>query len=190
MGTGGTRCGAGRPGYRLKAEHTLKIDIRLWRKGGYLVDGQSFTWQWSRDRKVTGSIGASVSSDSTRLTYSTQGADASQTIWTTSTPCRYGGAQTWFQCPCCGGRAAVLFMRSGRFACRKCQKISYTSQSGSETSRGYATYHRLHALIEAGKPKWQRWATFQRLEDRFARADERANQSLLKVVERLQAGRY
>ena len=190
MSTGGTRCGAGRPSYRLKAEQAFNVDIRLWRKLGYLVNGQSFTWKWSRGGQVTGSIGAAVSSDSIRLIYSSQGADASQTIWTTSTPCRYGGARTWFQCPCCCGRAAVLFMRSGRFACRQCQKISYTSQSGSETSRGYATYHRLHVLIEAGKPKWQRWATFQRLKDRFVRADERAHLSLLKVVGRLQAGRY
>ncbi|MBC7683612.1 MAG: hypothetical protein H7176_00085 [Bdellovibrionales bacterium] len=85
-----------------------------------------------------------------------------------------------------GGRAVVLFMRYGRFACRTC----YASKTGSETSWGYANYHRLHALITAGKPKWQRWATFQRLEDRFARSDDRANQSLLKVIERLQAGRY
>jgi hypothetical protein len=84
----------------------------------------------------------------------------------------------------------VLFMRSGRFACRACQKISYASQTGSETSRGYANYHRLHALIDAGKPKWQRWATFHRLEDRFELADARANQSLLQVIQRLQAGRY
>ena len=190
MGTGGTRCGAGRPGYRLKAEHTLKVDIRLWRKGGYLVNGRSFNWQWTRCGEVTGRIGAAVSDNAIRLNYAVQGTDASQTIWTTTTPCRYGGARTWFQCPVCRGRAAVLFMRSGRFACRQCQRVSYTSQSGSWHDRALTKYHKLDALIKAGKPKWQRWATFERLEDRFERANEQANRSLMTFIQRLQAGRY
>ncbi|NQW93788.1 MAG: hypothetical protein HQ446_07105 [Polaromonas sp.] len=185
MGTGGTRFGAGRPSHRLKAEQTLKVDMRIWRKLGYLVNGQSFAWQWSRGEEVTASIGVSVCNGSIRLGYTVQGQDASQTIRTTTTPCRYGGARTWFECPVCFGRAAVLFMRAGRFACRQCQKISYTSQSGS----AYARYHQLHALIEAGKPKWQRWETFNRLEDRFERVNEQVNRSLMKLIQRLQAGR-
>lgn len=116
MGIGGARCGAGRPGYRLKAEQTLKVDIRNWRKLGYLVNGQSFAWQWSRGGEVTTNIGVSVRNDFIRLGYAVQGTDASQTIRTTATPCRYGGARTWFECPVCCGRAAVLFMRAGRFA--------------------------------------------------------------------------
>ena len=189
MGTGGARCGAGRPGFRLKAEQTLKVDIRLWRKMGHLVNGQSFAWQWLRGGEVTGSIGVSVRNDSIRLGYTVQGTDASQTICTTTTPCRYGGARTWFECPCCSGRAAVLFMRSGRFACRHCQRVSYTSQSGSTRERANAQYHQLHALIKAGKPKWQRWATFNQLEDRFERVNEKVNRSLMALTQRLQAGR-
>ena len=190
MGTGGARYGAGRPGYRLKAEHTLRIDLRRWRKLGYLVNGQSFAWQWSRGEEVTGSIGVSVRADSIRLGYAVQGQDASQTIRTTTTPCRYGGARAWFQCPVCCGRATVLFMRSGRFACRQCQKVSYTSQSGSAHDRANTQYHQLHALIQAGKPKWQRWATFERLEDRFERVNEQVNRSLMTLIQRLQQGRH
>ena len=182
MGTGGARLGAGRPAYRLKAEQTPKIDIRIWHKRGLLWDGSNNTWSWTRGEESAGSIRFTVNADSIRLTYAAQGTDASQTIRTTKTPCRYGGARTWFACPCCSGRAAVLFMRAGRFACRQCQKISYTSQSGS----AHARYHQLHALIEAGKPKWQRWATFNRLEDRFERVNEQVNRSLLVLIQRLQ----
>jgi hypothetical protein len=189
MGTGGAKWGAGRPGYRLKAEQTLKVDLRIWRKLGYLVNGNAFGWQWSRGEEVTGNIGVSVRADSIRLGYTAQGRDASQTIQTTATPCRYGGARTWFQCPCCGGRAVVLFMRAGRFACRQCQKVGYSSQSGSAHDRANVRYHQLHALIEAGKPKWQRWATFERLEDRFDRVNEQVNRSLMMFIQRLQAGR-
>lgn len=189
MGTGGARCGAGRPGHRLKAEHTLKVDLRRWRKLGYLVNGHNFAWQWSRGKEATGSIGVSVGVGSIRLSYTAQGQDASQTICTTTTPCRYGGARTWFQCSCCSRRVEVLFMRAGRFACRQCQKVSYTSQSGSAHDRANAQYHQLHALIEAGKPKWQRWATFNRVEDRFEHVNEQVNRSLMILIQRLQAGR-
>lgn len=185
MGTGGTRYGAGRPGYRLKAEQTLKVDIRIWRKRGLLWEGGTNAWAWSRGGEQAGSIRFTVNRDNIRLNYAVQGQDASQTIATTTTPCHYGGSRTWFSCPVCHGRVAVLFMRSGRFACRKCQRVSYTSQSGSESDRGHAQYHKLHALIKNGKPKWQRWATFNRLEDRFERANEQVNRSLMKLIERL-----
>jgi hypothetical protein len=46
-------------------------------------------------------------------------------------------------------------------------------------------YHRLLALVEAGKPKWQRWATFNKLERQLDRADELATNSLLMFVKRL-----
>ena len=189
MGTGGSRCGAGRPGYRLKAEQTLKVDLRCWRKLGYLIDGHSFAWQWSRGGEITGNIVVSVNDWSIRLGYSTQGKDASQTIQTTMTPCHYGGARTWFVCSCCRGRAAVLFMRSGRFGCRQCQRVSYTSQSGSKQDGELVRYHRLHDLVQAGKPKWQRWKTFERLEERFELAFEEVNRSLMTLVQRLQQGR-
>ena len=190
MGIGGTRLGAGRPAYRLKAENTLKIDIRIWHQKGLLWDGGTNTCSWSRGGVSTGSIRFTVSAESIRLTYAVQGQDASQTIQTTATPCRYGGARRWFECPVCRGRAAVLFMRVGRFACRKCQKVSYTSQSGSSKDRELTRYHQLHALIQAGKPKWQRWATFERLEDRFERVNEQVNRSLMTLVQRLQSGRH
>ena len=187
--TGGARCGAGRPGHRLKAEQTLKVDIRVWHQRGLLWDGGTNTWSWSRGGESAGSIRFTVNTDNIRLTYSVNGQDASQTIRLTATPCRYGGSRQWFECPVCRGRAAVLFMRAGRFACRQCQKVSYTSQSGSKSERGHAQYHQLHALIEAGKPKWQRWATFNKLEDRFERVNEQVNRSLMTLIQRLQARR-
>ena len=187
MGTGGTRCGAGRPGYRLKAEHTLKVDIRVWHKRRLLWVGGTNTWSWSRGGESAGSIRFTVNADNIRLTYSVNGQDASQTIRTTTTSCRYGGARTWFECPVCRGRCAVLFMRAGRFACRQCQRVSYSSQSGSAHDRANTRYHQLAALIEAGKPKWQRWATFNRLEDRFEAVSEQFNHSLMRLIQQWQA---
>lgn len=172
MAKGGTRSGSGRPGHRLVAERAKRIDIRRWHKAGYLVEAKQFTWQWTCDGEVTGTIGVTAFSDSLRLNYSVGGRDASQTISTRSTPCHYGGSRPWFACPVCNDRAAVLYLRAGRFACRHCQRVSYQSQSGSAMDRVCARYHRLDALVMAPKPKWQRKATRQRLWDRYEVASE------------------
>lgn len=185
MGTGGSRCGAGRPAYKVKAEHLQRVDIREWRKRGLLWVGCSNSWSWSRGGEPSGSIRFTVGESSIQLTYAIDGRDASQTIWTTTTPCAYGGSRRWFCCPVCRGRCELLYMRSGRFACRSCQRVSYSTQSGSERDRLNTRYHRLNALVEAGKPKWQRWATFHRLEDRLERADYLATESLMYFVQRL-----
>lgn len=178
MAKGGARYGAGRPANRVKAEHILRVDIRAWHKRGLLWDGGANTWSWSRGGESAGSIRFSVSEQSVRLTYAVNGLDASQTITRTSTPCHYGGSRPWFVCPVCQCRTALLYMRSGRFACRNCQRVSYATQSGTSHDRVCNLYHRLVAKIEDGKPKWQRWATFNRLEDRFERVSLQFDQSL------------
>ncbi len=185
MAKGGARCGAGRPGYRVKAEQLQRVDIRVWRKRGLLWVGGTNTWSWWRGDEPSGSIRFTVNETSIRLVYIANGKDASQTVWTTTTSCGYGGVRRWFGCPVCSRRCEVLFMRSGRFACRSCQRVSYSSQSGSEHDRLNTRYHRLNAMVEAGKPKWQRWATFNRLEDRLERADYLATKSLMLFVQRL-----
>ena len=187
MSKGGARLGAGRPGYKVKGEQLQRLDIRVWRRRGLLWVGGTNTWSWWRGDEPSGNIRFTVNEHSIRLTYHVGGTDASQTVWTTITPCGYGGSRRWFACPVCSGRCAVLYQRSGRFACRSCQRVSYTTQSGSEHDRINVRYHRLKALVEAGKPKWQRWATFNRLEDRLDRADAQASYSLMLFAQRLQA---
>lgn len=185
MATGGARLGAGRPSYKVKGEQLQRLDIRVWRRRGLLWVGGTNTWSWWRGNAPSGNIRFTVNEHSVMLTYCVGGTDASQTIWTTTTPCGYGGSRRWFACPVCSGRCEVLYQRSGRFACRSCQRVSYTTQSGSEYDRLNTRFHRLNALVEAGKPKWQRWATFNRLEERLNRADELATKSLSHFVQRL-----
>lgn len=185
MARGGTRSGAGRPGYRLTAEIARRIDIRRWHKGGELRPGSSFSWQWTMDSEVTARIGVYVLEGYIRLGYSIEGSDgqrhdASQNIKTTATPCHYGGTRPWFECPICHNRAGVLYLRSGRFACRHCQRVSYRSQSGSAIDRVCNRFHKLDTLVMAGKPKWQRWATYGRLLDRHLEASKAMDQSLTK----------
>lgn len=169
MPRGGPRCGSGRPGYRLKSEDSRSIDIRRWNKAGLLRQGRAFVWEWDVDGEPSGSVGVVRTEAGISLNYKV-GDD--QRVLITSTPCHFGGVRTWFRCPACFSRAAVLYLRGGRFACRRCQSISYRSQSGSATDRISNTLLKLEARLEAGKPKWQRWATYRRLCSRFEAASE------------------
>jgi hypothetical protein len=70
------------------------------------------------------------SDDRLEMRYAVDGGAAGmQSVTLTQTSCNYGGQRTWFVAPCCGNRAAKLFMRRGRFACRACQKLAYHVQS-------------------------------------------------------------
>ncbi|MES2977399.1 MAG: hypothetical protein V4731_03170 [Pseudomonadota bacterium] len=168
-----------------------RLEIGRWHRGGYLRAGTTFTWSWNRGGEATGSVGVQVfGTDSLRLQYSIVGngdqrGDASQTIRIAHTACHFGGARPWFQCPVCQNRAAVLYMRFSRFACRKCQRVSYSTQSGSSHDRVCKLYHRLAALVEDGKPKGQRWATFNKLEDRLQRVSDAFDASLCWRLESL-----
>jgi hypothetical protein len=192
MGRGGNRYGAGRPGHRMAAEATRRIDMRVWRSGGLLKAGTAFSWHWTRGDERTGEIGVTITSDSALLNYAfgTGGGplrDASQTVALTTTPCHYGGSRTWFRCPRCQQRALVLFLRFERFACRSCQRVRYQSQSGSADDRIAARFHRLEALVTGPKPKWQRWATREKLVERYCVVSEQFDAMLAKGLARLGA---
>jgi hypothetical protein len=149
-----------------------------------------YTWAWSRGGERSGSIGVRVDSTmavTLQYTATINGSrqDLNERVAIEQVPCNFGGVRPWFCCTRCARRVAVLYLRGGRFACRSCQRVAYTSQSGSVSDRVHARYHKLHALIENGKPKWRRWATFNRMVDKFELADERANLELLRVIQRL-----
>ncbi len=178
MTKGGARFGAGRPAYKVKAEQVARVDIRIWHKLGLLWSGGRNTWTWSRGDERAGSITFCVSEHAINLIYSINGKDASQRIGRVSTPCHYGGSRPWFCCPACQSKSALLYLRAGRFACRRCQRVSYSTQSGTSHDRLCRLYYRLAEKIERGKPKWQRRSTFIKLEDRFEKVSEQFEASL------------
>lgn len=78
----------------------------------------------------------------------------------------YGGRRRWFRCPICRRRCNVLYMGLG-IACRTCWHMIYPSQA-SRSERGWSRYYRiLDRLggVNEPKPKWMRWATFERLQE-------------------------
>ena len=69
MGTGGSRYGAGRPGWRRKCEHLLALDVRFLARRERLVPDQYFSWQWSRGGERVGNIAIHTAADHVRLNY-------------------------------------------------------------------------------------------------------------------------
>ena len=195
MSRGGMRYGAGRPSYKVKAEHLLRVEIGRWHRGGYLHAGRSFSWSWHRGDEPMGNIGVLVhGADSLALQYMVgsddQRRDGSQTIRVAHTACNYGKSRPWFVCPVCQRRAGVLYMRAGRFACRLCQRVSYSSQSCDMLDRMWRKQSKLEAqLCEYWRrPKGMRHRTFQALLDRLHDCEVRRDAAFVETAARLFSG--
>lgn len=167
MGRGGHRWNAGRPGWHVKAEHCLRLDVRRWHRDGFLRPGASGTWRWtdSYSGEERGIIGYRVREEHVHLDYSVDGVPSGQTVALARTRCNYGGTRPWFICPVRGERVAVLFMRAGRFACRHCQRIAYASQSDDMIGRTWRKQRKTEAKLGENwqRPKGMHRATRERL---------------------------
>ncbi len=192
MGKGGMRWGAGRPGYRAKAEQLQRVDIRVWRKRGYLTPGQQFSWAWTRGDERTGSIGVRVhDAYSLSLLYSIgaggERRDGSQTIALTRTPCPYGSSRPWFVCPRCQRRAGLLFLRWERFACRRCQQVSYTSQAEDVLARMWRKQAKIEGRLGENwrRPKGMRERTYEAHLDALLACEQVRDDAFVTVAMRL-----
>lgn len=165
MARGGYRFGAGRPSWHVNADHCLKLDVRelAQRK---LLDGGSFTWHWSEtdSGKEVGQIGINTINGDVRLNFTLNGTPMRQTIRLEHTACNYGGTRSWFHCPRCQRRIAVLFLRNG-FVCRPCGRIAYGSQSEDALGRTWRRQHKLERRLGGGwgRPKGMHIATRARI---------------------------
>ena len=95
-----------------------------------------------------------------------------QTIRLESTPCTLGGHRTWFTCPACNRRVAVIYGARRLFGCRRCKGLAYSSQAEGADDRASRGANRLRKKLgwEPGilngpgsKPKGMHWRTCERL---------------------------
>ncbi len=192
MAKGGQRWGAGRPGYRVKAEQLKRIDVRRWGKLGYLSRARTFSWGWSSNGESSGSISIVVQSPmalSLRYTVTTNDEkhNIKDTVQLLHAPCNLGGTRPWFSCPRCARPVAVLYMRAGRFACRHCQRVAYSTQSEDVLQRTWLKQRKLEARLgdDWQRPKGMRHATYERLLDRLHDCEARRDMAFCERVGRL-----
>ena len=121
-------------------EDSLPLDIRRLQRSGVLTPGRAFSWQWTVNDRVRASIQIRAESWQIELTYSytPSGGVAEiirQAVLLEATPCTLGGTRPWFSCPVCSRRVAVIYGRGRLFACRRCKRLTYASQSETEDDR-------------------------------------------------------
>lgn len=166
MGTGGYRYGAGRPGWKVKAEHCKHIDVGEFHRKG-LLNGVTGIWKWTNTEsgEVIGSIGFRTDGNSIYLDYNVDDHPIKERIPLSSTTCHFGGVRPWFVCPRCCKRSAALYLRDSRYLCRGCQKIAYLSQSQDAIGRSWIRQAKAEARLGENweRPKGMHQRTHQRL---------------------------
>ena len=162
MSSGGWRYGAGRPGEKAKAEACCRLDVRLLRRAGLLEAGSTGFWAWSAYVDGAELIGTLAEPPQLWVQYAILGRRCDQRIELEYTACTYGGTRPWFSCPCCRQRAAVLYLRNPAFACRRCSRVAYESQSQNEIARSWAKQRKAESRLAAGgiKPRGMHGTTY------------------------------
>ena len=169
-------------------------------RAGVLRDGCITNWVW-RDAETleeTGRIGLRMGASALHLNYRVRWGmgdweDVSDTVFLSNTRPAKGGLRWWFTCSGCGKRRAKLYLNTF-FRCRECPGLCYASQLEHARDRDLRRFFkRRQALGGFGgtcepfpqKPKWMRWATYERLYANDARDLARIDAHTVKLLERL-----
>ena len=164
-------------GGKATTESQHRIDIRWLKKHGYLRPGTVGYLSWSRGEEETGSIRYRMEADRMILHYRHrqnrgEWEPVEQSISFDRTPCNYGGHRTWFLCPRCWKRVAVLYGAGKYFFCRHCHNLAYGSQQECKVDRLTRKARKIRQRLGAdsdlsmpiwNKPKNMHWKTFDRL---------------------------
>lgn len=155
----------------------MPLDIRRLQRAGVFTPGRLFSWQWTVNDRVRSSIVIRVDALQVELVYSytAVGLPAEsirQAVVLETTPCTLGGSRSWFQCPDCSKRVAVIYGKGRLFACRQCKGLAYASQREGSEDRATRQANRIRKQLgwpvgifngPGDKPKGMHWTTFQRL---------------------------
>ena len=178
----------------------LALDVRRLAREGMLRPGRCGTWHWIRRGETVASIYIRAEQGQIALDYqhrskSEEWVGEKYPVRIERTRCNLGGSRPWFICPAagCWRRVAILY-GGGIFACRQCHQLAYASSREDAGDRAIRKADRIRdrlgwqrgILNEPGaKPKWMRWATFERLVDQH---DELVAQGLATAAETLGLG--
>lgn len=187
MAKGGHRYGAGRPGWRRKAESCLRVDVREFARRR-LLGAASFSWTWTNNYtgEQVGSISIRPTGQSLILTYTANGWPISQSIALERTACPFGGSRPWMRCGQCHRRVAVLYFSGREFVCRHCGRVAYASQSEDELGRGWRRQRKLEARLgeDWERPSGMRTATYERILERIYACENNRDASLAAFLAR------
>jgi hypothetical protein len=175
-----------KPNSKLTVESQYRIAICQLKKKGYILPGKTGLWISSRNGKRTDSLDLSMEADHMVLNYwhrprGGEWGKVDQIIYLDRTPCNYGGHRTWFLCPGCWKRVAVLYRAGKYFRCRHCYGLTYSSQKKNRMARLGKKVSKIRMRMGGDgnlldpfpdKPKNMQWKTYFRLRRESERARE------------------
>jgi hypothetical protein len=194
-----------RPRSRACLEDGLKLDLNhLARKGlikfGANIGARGIAWGNAHHGPIASGVITADMTDPKHASFRISIGGFVQQITLQSRPRHLGGRQWFFLCPVTGGRATVLWRPPGatRFLSRLAwgRQVAYRSQFQGASDRAYLGKERIKARLIGDfdpdewdlppKPKWMRWATYNRHVERFDNYDEMLDKaSIASVVKRL-----
>jgi hypothetical protein len=190
---------------RPTCESCTSIDVREWKRRGFLRAGQAFSWSWNRGGEPCGSMFVSMEADAVVLLFRLRNPGnndwklVQQMVPITSTRCNLGGERPWFVCSVyasgrpCGRRVAILYGAGDLFACRSCYGLAYASQQDCPRHRKISRSRKIRMRLGGGpdlcapfpeKPRRMHVRTYLRLRERGEVADAAAFRSLRSSVQR------
>lgn len=186
--------GSGRWAWTSTRETTdgvISLDIRTLARTGVLRPGTTSETRWSRRGEPFGWISLTARVNAVVLSYRSRrlGGEwepVEERIALDRTACQFGGERSWFICPGCGRRRAVLYSPNGRFRCRVCHDLAYESTREKPGDRAQRRADKLWIRLGGDmykgrgwrslptKPKGMRWTTFHRLQHQLLEAEHDA----------------
>lgn len=138
-------------------ETTARLAIAALQKRGALKPGAYCVWRWSRGDETFASIGVHGEKGGVRLTYSASVNSGpprrvDEHVTLNLRPCRLGGERAFFCCPRCARDVLNLHLASGRFFCRVCSRLTYSSRRERSRDRNLRAADKLRRRLggEAG----------------------------------------
>ena len=194
----------GRDRRRVCLQDGLKLDLNALARRGVVESGQRtgpLGIRWTHDywgEIASGAISADlrgIREGWVRL----QLGSLSQTIVLIALPRRYGGRQWYFICPVRNCAASVLRKPPGavKFCSRQTwgRQVAYRSQFNDSTNRAHAGKARIKSRLIGDldpdewdlppKPRWMRWATYNRHVRRFDHYEAVLDHGCAALVEKL-----
>jgi hypothetical protein len=167
----------------------LPLDVRKMHRAGVLRQGYTGGWHWTNNYtgESVANIGFTIAPSGVLLRYSVNGDSRSQYVRLAHTGCHFGGVRPWFICPIQGERVAVLYMRGGRFACRRCNRIAYMSQSEGFIGRVWRKQDKVERRLgeDWERPKGMHRATHERLLGILEKCETVRDYALVQALERM-----
>jgi hypothetical protein len=173
---------------RVCLQDGLKLDLNLLARKGFIKFGTNtsprrVSWTSSRQGQIASGVITAEMTDPNHAWFRIAIGQFVQQITLVSRPRHFGGRQWFFVCPVTGGLATVLWKPPGarRFLSRQAwgRLVAYASQFMDRDSRAHYGQSKINSrLCSIGefdpadwkfppKPKWMRWETYNRCEEKF-----------------------